>query len=119
MRVMRRDTEMERQLVAIAAQSIGQAQVKDGAVEVSPLIEALNRMADERAWPGDVKLARPVPLLAEAAEELADLRSYLVWHAQANYDATVAGDGDAADEYGRAMRALALTLEAWAALAGQ
>lgn len=116
---MKRNLDRERELVSVAAQSIGHAQVREGRVEVSPLVEALNRLADERAWPGDVEVAgRKTPLLAEAAEELADLRSYLVWHAQAHYDATLAGDGDAADEYGRAMRALALTLEAWAALAG-
>lgn len=117
---VKRNVELERRLVGIAAMSIGQAKrVAPGEIEVYPIVESLNRMSEARAWPGNVPVTeRPVPLASEAMEELADLRSYLAWLAQSVLAGATAGDGDASDQYGRAMRALALTVAAWAALHG-
>jgi len=113
-----RDIELEREIIGTAALSIGQARRVDGRIEVNASIGALNAFADRRAWPGDVIVeGRPVPLLQEAAEELADARSYLLWIIQGSLDAAEAGDdADANERYGRAMRALAYVLQAWRAL---
>lgn len=114
---MRRDLELERDLIATVALSIGQARRIDGAIEVDAQVAALNSYAEARAWPGDVIVEdRPVPLFQEAAEELADARSYLLWIIQDSLPAAEAGDGDASERYGRAMSALAHILGAWAAL---
>lgn len=114
---MKRDPQLERELVGIAALAIGQAHRVENRIEVDPPIAALNAFSDRRAWPGDVIIeGRPVPLIQEAAEELADARSYLLWIIQDALDDAEAGDGDASEAYGRAMRALAFILQAWRAL---
>jgi hypothetical protein len=117
--MMKRDPQLERELVAIAAASEGLASWNGGELRVDPIVERLNAVADERAWPGGVEVeARPVPLIEEAKEEIADLRSYLVWKAQSLREQVGTGDSEACDEYARVMRALAATVAAWAALAG-
>jgi hypothetical protein len=118
--VMDRNVHLERELVAVAAASEGLATWADGEVRVDPVVDRLNELSEQRAWPGGVKVGpeRPVPLVEEAMEELADLRSYLVWQAQTLRDAALAGDSEACDQYARIMRALAATVAAWVALAG-
>lgn len=114
---MKRDLELEHELIEAVALSIGQARRVDGVIDVDPQVSALNSYAETRAWPGDViVIDRPVPLFQEAAEELADARSYLLWIIQDCLAAAEAGDGDASERYGRAMRALSHILEAWSAL---
>lgn len=118
---MKRDVEHERHLVTVAALSVGLASGDGvGGYDVLPVVESLNQWAERRAWPGDVVLPpeRETPLDVEAAEELADLRSYLVWWVQSNLDGALAGDAEASCEYERGMRALAGTLVVWAALHG-
>lgn len=116
--LMKRDLELERELVAIAAASEGLATWTGGELRLDPVVERLNKLSDERAWPGGVEIeSRTKPLLDEAKEEIADLRSYLVWQAQALRERVLAEDSEACDEYARIMRALAATVAAWAALA--
>ena len=112
-----RDRAHERHLVAIAAMSEEFASIKDRRLVVSPSIDALNAFADQRAHAGGVIIeGRPVPLVVEAAEELADARSYLVWRAQSVLDAAIGGEPVAVEAYGRAMGSLAGVLAAWTAL---
>ena len=114
---MRRDVAFERDVIATAALSIGQARVGDGGTVVDPVVDALNAYSEARAWPGEVVIdGRPVPLVTEVAQELADARSYLLWIIQCELPAAEAGDSDASEAYGRAMRSLAIVLEAWKAL---
>jgi hypothetical protein len=116
--MMKRDVDQERELVAIAAASEGLATWSEGQLRVDPVIEKLNRLSEDRAWPGGVEVeGREQPLLQEAQEEIADLRSYLVWQAQDLRERVLAQDSEACDEYARVMRALAATTAAWAALA--
>ena len=111
-----RDRAHERHIVGVAALAAGYARMKEGDVIVQPAIDALNEFSDRRAAPGDVLEERPVPLLAEAAEEFADARSYLVWRIQLVLDDALAGDSEAGEEYKRAMSALSHLLAAWVAL---
>lgn len=116
--MMKRDVEAERELVAIAAASEGLATWSDGRLHVDPVVDRLNRLSEERAWPGGVEIeGRERPLVQEALEEIADLRSYLVWQAQSLRERVLAEDSEACDEYARVMRALAAAVAAWAALA--
>ncbi len=116
MSAVKRDPEHERHIVSIAALAAGHARIDNGDVIVLPVIDALNRLSDERAWPGEVREQRETPLLTEAAEEFADARSYLVWRAQMVLDDALAGDPEASEEYKRAMSALTHLLSAWVAL---
>lgn len=111
-----RDPDHERHIVGVAALAGGHARIDGGNVIVLPVIEALNEFSDARAWPGEVREDRRVPLVTEAAQEFADARSYLVWRAQLVLDDALAGDPEASEEYKRAMEALTHLLSAWVAL---
>ena len=114
---MNRDVELERRLTGVVALAVGLAHRTDEGVVFQPSVEALTVFADARAWPGEVVIeGRDRSLVTEAAEELADCRSYLLWIAQSVLVRAEAGDANASDEYGRAMRALGLVLQAWQAL---
>lgn len=112
-----RDVELERRLTSVVALAVGLAHTTDNGVVVQPVVDSLTAFAEQRAWPGEIVIdGRDRSLMVEAAEELADCRSYLLWIAQTVLDRAEAGDANASDEYGRAMRALGLVLEAWQAL---
>jgi hypothetical protein len=114
---MERDPQAERQLVALAAASEGLAEMVDGELVVDPIVEDLNAFADDRAHPGGVKLRERSgdrSLIEEAAEEIADLRSYLVWKALEMDRA--AGDQERPEDWIRIMTALGHCVSAWAAL---
>lgn len=114
---MNRDVDHERHLVGIAALSCGLAAKKDGRIIPGAAVEALNVFSDRRAWAGGVDVdGRAVSLPDEAAQELADCRSYLIWLAQSVLDGAIEGDAVAAETYKRSMAALAHVLQAWTAL---
>ena len=114
---MNRDIEHERHIVGVAARAAGFASLENGQVVVWPAIAELNALSDARAHPGEVVLeGRPVRLLDEVAEELADARSYLVWEIQSVLDEALAGDPAALAAYGTALTALTHLLAAWSAL---
>lgn len=118
---MKRDLQAERELVAVAAASEGFASMVDGVLVVDPIVEDLNDFANERAHPGGVQVEdRPTnrTLIEEAAEEIADLRSYLVWKALAMDRDGSEGDRPAErpEDWIRIMTALGHCIAAWAAL---
>lgn len=95
---------LERRLTTLAARSVG----------AEPAAVALRQFADARAWPGGVRT--DLDPTQECAEELADASSYLLWGIERVYDAVLAGDPVACDEYERLMRALGGVVLAWRAL---
>lgn len=74
----------------------------------------LNALAEHRALPGPVRLPRDFD--QEIREEIADARNYIIWAIQELYEAYVAGDPQAADDYERRMRALSRLVQAWVEL---
>lgn len=74
----------------------------------------IDEYADHRAWPGGVRLELDPDV--EAAEELADCRSYLLWGLVPLAERFEAGDPDAAELYARRLRALSYVIRAWHAL---
>lgn len=110
--VVRRDPAHETHLVETAALAVGLARTDtEGLVHLDASAQNLNQMALRRALPGGVR-TRGRSLPEEALEELADCRSYLVWHIQLFLDRAIEGDTAAAYEYQRGMRALAEVLQA-------
>jgi hypothetical protein len=71
----------------------------------------LSKFADERALPGGVRAN--MDHRREACEEAADLRNYLVWRAEAVFDAAMAGDAVALDRYEWSLRCLSKLIPLW------
>lgn len=101
-----RNIALERALSRMAHQA--------GGVHV-PLEEhaptSLDVYAERRAHPGGVMVPRS--FMTEAAEELADCRSYLLWQACEHYEGYLAGDLESCERFEHAMRVLAAVARAW------
>lgn len=106
---MDRDRALERYLLDIAAQAAGHTRPEGLSVVGDD--GGLGAFADHRAHPGPVHLPRDFD--REAAEELADCCSYLIWGIQEHHAAFLAGDAGAVDAYERRMRALAGLVRVW------
>lgn len=89
-----------------------------GIVLLGGAAASLERFADARAGGSPIRPRDDDGWYREIVEELADARNYLVWWIQKTTPGYLAGDGDAAEQYARAMRALVAVLHAWAALCG-
>lgn len=115
-RFIGRNIPLERELAGLAAQAAGFTKPgPDGRPAGDD--GGLRAFADRRAWGCGVR--EDLEPLRETGEELADASSYLIWGIVRIYPAYLAGDPDAAQEYGRHMRALSLVIAAWHALHGR
>jgi len=100
---MPRNPERERELVSIAARSVG---LSGDA--------GLWEFANARALPGGVRTN--LNARQEIAEEVADGANYACWGIERVYDRMLEGDSEATAEYERLMRCLSYLSAAWNAL---
>lgn len=95
-----RDLPLERHITDLAARAAG-----------LPSDRGLRHFADRRAWPGGVRTPRDWD--QEAAEEIADCSSYLLWGCIEEYDGYLAGEPVATARFERRLRALRRQVESW------
>lgn len=91
-------------------------ELRDIAVKAAGMVQdyGISAFADHRALPGGVR--RDMDAFTEVREELSDAWNYLRWGAERQYDAYLAGDPTAADEYEWHMRAMTDLLRLWRTL---